>query len=335
MTDIVIAKIQNRRGLLQDLPQPLDPGEFGLCTDTQQLFIGGDPTTDPTTTIRVLANGIATENTAIQIIRDYLFQVLEPKGYDPADTFDAAQAKFVAELQVQYPDANAVTTAMYLVEGSDDPSNDGWWIRGYVGYFVEQDTPPAGTISVAYATGKMFEHGHVSLSPPYVTDDAHAIVAGMNIIYSGPIGDETDTALLVTTDLNIEVLTSSTDVGTILRPSETNVFSGLTTGVSVIVPALSEYRVAESDSFIVEYSLNDPDGEAYSRVGTFTIATLAGTMAQLKDSYTSLEVTPGNLEVDFRAEIADSKLQIYLVATSAAAIPTLVLTTYTSNWKAQ
>jgi len=43
---IISARIQNRRGLRQNLPQPLLPGELGLATDTGQLFIGADPT-DP------------------------------------------------------------------------------------------------------------------------------------------------------------------------------------------------------------------------------------------------------------------------------------------------
>lgn len=37
-----VAKIQVRRGMRKDLPNPLSPGEFGLCTDTNELFIGGD-----------------------------------------------------------------------------------------------------------------------------------------------------------------------------------------------------------------------------------------------------------------------------------------------------
>lgn len=46
MTEIsktIISRIQNRRGLKQDLPQPLRPGELGFATDTLQLYIGVDP----------------------------------------------------------------------------------------------------------------------------------------------------------------------------------------------------------------------------------------------------------------------------------------------------
>ena len=40
----IVSRIQQRRGLKQDLPQPLRPGELGLATDSRQLYIGGDPT---------------------------------------------------------------------------------------------------------------------------------------------------------------------------------------------------------------------------------------------------------------------------------------------------
>ena len=39
--------MQQRRGLKQDLPQPLRPGEFGFTVDSQQLYIGADPNQAP------------------------------------------------------------------------------------------------------------------------------------------------------------------------------------------------------------------------------------------------------------------------------------------------
>ena len=39
----IVSRIQHRRGLKQDLPQPLRPGELGLATDSRQIYIGGDP----------------------------------------------------------------------------------------------------------------------------------------------------------------------------------------------------------------------------------------------------------------------------------------------------
>jgi hypothetical protein len=40
---VIISRIQNRRGLKQDLPQPLRPGEIGFAMDTRQVYIGSDP----------------------------------------------------------------------------------------------------------------------------------------------------------------------------------------------------------------------------------------------------------------------------------------------------
>ena len=40
--NVVISRIQNRRGLKQDLPQPLREGELGLALDSSQVYIGGD-----------------------------------------------------------------------------------------------------------------------------------------------------------------------------------------------------------------------------------------------------------------------------------------------------
>ena len=43
----IIGRMQQRRGLKQDLPQPLRPGEFGFTVDSQQLYIGADPEQAP------------------------------------------------------------------------------------------------------------------------------------------------------------------------------------------------------------------------------------------------------------------------------------------------
>ena len=39
---IIISRIQQRRGLKQDLPQPLRAGEIGFATDSKQIYIGAD-----------------------------------------------------------------------------------------------------------------------------------------------------------------------------------------------------------------------------------------------------------------------------------------------------
>ncbi len=44
---VVISRIQHRRGRRENLPQPLRPGELALTADTEQVWIGGDPELTP------------------------------------------------------------------------------------------------------------------------------------------------------------------------------------------------------------------------------------------------------------------------------------------------
>lgn len=43
---IIISRMQQRRGLKQNLPQPLRPAELGFTTDSRQVFIGAETETD-------------------------------------------------------------------------------------------------------------------------------------------------------------------------------------------------------------------------------------------------------------------------------------------------
>jgi len=58
---IVISRIQNRRGLKADLPSPLRPGEIGLATDSNEVYIGLDPDYDTTG----LKHNVATVNNVL------------------------------------------------------------------------------------------------------------------------------------------------------------------------------------------------------------------------------------------------------------------------------
>lgn len=68
--NVIISRIQQRRGLKQDLPQPLRSGEFGFATDSKQLYIGGglDSTSNISvaeTTTSALAHSLGISNTRI------------------------------------------------------------------------------------------------------------------------------------------------------------------------------------------------------------------------------------------------------------------------------
>jgi hypothetical protein len=68
--NVIISRIQQRRGLKQDLPQPLRAGEFGFATDSKQLYIGGELNATSNvsvaeTTTSALAHSVSISNTRI------------------------------------------------------------------------------------------------------------------------------------------------------------------------------------------------------------------------------------------------------------------------------
>lgn len=76
---VIISRIQNRRGLKQDLPQPLRPGEIGFAMDTQQVFIGSDPDfagTDNKTSI--FETTIGAKSTTISIANNNIIAFTVP-----------------------------------------------------------------------------------------------------------------------------------------------------------------------------------------------------------------------------------------------------------------
>lgn len=114
---IIISRIQNRRGLKENLPQPLLPGEVALTVDTGELWIGSDPN-QPPYGVRTYSAGVGDISTAETIVDT---QIVSAKF-----TADLSTADF--EALVEYLiDAGALATegapAVVLVE--DDIFWDG------------------------------------------------------------------------------------------------------------------------------------------------------------------------------------------------------------------
>ena len=108
---IIISRIQNRRGLKENLPQPLLPGEIALTVDTGELWIGSD-TNQPPYGVRTYSAGAGDISTAEAIVDA---QIASAK-FDG----DLSQADF--EALVEYL-TDAPTTPVVLVE--DDILWDG------------------------------------------------------------------------------------------------------------------------------------------------------------------------------------------------------------------
>ena len=126
----IVSRIQHRRGLKQDLPQPLRPGEIGLATDSRQLYIGGDPTNPATADyhsvsyyentlsakdhVASIANNniIAFNVPCVQIIEGQYDGISKVKSWQPTDARSiTAGVKGKAFSDSTYPVFSPVSTA--------------------------------------------------------------------------------------------------------------------------------------------------------------------------------------------------------------------------------
>ena len=83
MAIVQISRITNRKGLEEDLPQPLAPAELGWAVDTRQLYIG------PGT----LAEGSPDERNNVEILTEYSDILATQTAY----TYQGAAAGYSAQ----------------------------------------------------------------------------------------------------------------------------------------------------------------------------------------------------------------------------------------------
>ena len=90
----IISRMQQRRGLKQDLPQPLRPGEFGFTVDSQQLYIGADPEQAPAyNKTSIYENTTGAVETANTIMSNQMIYVTFPfKKYAKGEPTGASNA---------------------------------------------------------------------------------------------------------------------------------------------------------------------------------------------------------------------------------------------------
>lgn len=89
--NVIISRIQNRRGLKQDLPQPLRPGEIGFALDTRQVFIGADPsdaTSGGYNKVSVFETTTNAKDITISIANNQIIAFTVPFKKFPRGTFD-------------------------------------------------------------------------------------------------------------------------------------------------------------------------------------------------------------------------------------------------------
>lgn len=111
--NVIVSRIQHRRGLKQDLPQPLRPGEIGLATDSRQVYVGGDPD-DPQSgqynAVSYIENTVGARDHILSIVDNQLiaFQVPfikympgEWNGISTSKSWNPADARSIMSAQAR------------------------------------------------------------------------------------------------------------------------------------------------------------------------------------------------------------------------------------------
>lgn len=123
---IIISRIQQRRGLKQDLPHPLRPGEIGFATDSKQVYIGADTddaisaTYNKTVTLEgtlgASARTLSLANS--QIIKFTVPHIRYPKGSNQFDGVSKskswkANSTLISSTNLTDADGNAVVRTVF------------------------------------------------------------------------------------------------------------------------------------------------------------------------------------------------------------------------------
>jgi hypothetical protein len=332
MSDVIVAKIENRRGLRRDLPQPLLPGELGFCLDTLQLFIGADPdninsvispvieTFTPDTQSMLYANDVA----QTQVIQVTLTDVNDPV------------------LDGEYG-ADIVVTA-YEYDSMGDPING----MSFLGYFV----PPGSIPTITQGPARWF--GDLSATPSnefvevsgvvalvmddniYVVTYAGAAAEVINYVFEEPVSMTRPG--IVTVRQNVEIYTETTQISgggggggdnsNILMPG---IRFPLTPSAVWIPISGFTFQLTAADAFVVDYSLYDTTNvpAEYTKVGTLHITT-DGVTASLKDSGTDIDTSGDSITIEFRAVVTGTTLSVEYITSSPA--PSTTFTTNTRRW---
>jgi len=287
-TELVIARMQNRRGRRADLPQPLMPGELGFCTDTGQLFIGAAGNTNMTPGIETFTQNIAATSLANQICSSNIIQVSRP-GLLPI------------------PEESLGFVPDYRKE-TENNSYYGWNLS-VDAIPPESITLPAGYVARWFTDLTLFPTNEFIkgelIMPTYAQADAGAVASIINSIHFWNITDGatppqdpytyTGMTGLVTTKENIEIFTEYSPgrglpIKRLLSPSDAWI---LIDGIDFTY----------SDAVDVDYSLQCVE---YSRTGNMKIICspdngIDPVNGMLFDSYTEL-FNNGNISatVDFK-----------------------------------
>jgi hypothetical protein len=260
MSEIKYARLLNKRGLRQSLPQPLMPGQFGLCVDTDELFIGKDTSFDisdsrPIIDLQSILNGTEHANYTIQ---NYIFQV---NLTDPSIDFDDVVAA----------NDNNVTSGFsreFLKVGNKLFVG---YVYKYVGGNLTNPVLPGmglGTEQTLFNAIMMQSFDLFSLdltAQGYTFEEAGAIATLINYSFADDAGNKPG---LVNIRQNLKVITEKSDVY-----PQTLKFS--LPASAVYAPTGVSYSKTLYQSLVINYSVYN-DASNFLQTGTLLVSALSG-----------------------------------------------------------
>lgn len=287
MSNVIPARIQNRRGKRQDLPQPLLPGELGFCTDTRELFIGADPSDVTSVTSPI----IHVYGEYVGATSDYTQTPIYTNTYHSVtkSILDAHLVQVDLSGTDTYPDITTDTTTtvsselMIVVEENGSQ-------RAYIAYKDPQIVLPTyptvtnGTSrflgTVKHFTGRELNLSGITIAgKQYTVMDTSAITKLINWVFDNSVTfqDAVGTGRgLVTMSQNVEITTESsknydTELPVLKRTLVDNV-TDQSTGIWL--------SIDDSDSYNIEYSIKN---DRYNRKGKLSIVVIGSTFDIVDD----------------------------------------------------
>jgi hypothetical protein len=287
ISDVSVERIQNRRGLKINLPQPLRPGEYGFCTDTRELFIGIDPEQMNAPAIQIYSGQV---NVADTIMTNQI--VIGDTNTVPTDT-----------------NISDLNTALGINPLTDSAEGNVYYIPETGLLYVGGDLAQIGDISATVTAQPWVDSVTTDLNKTIDANggvlftyhsEANAVAAILNGVSNDPVA---------TTKLNIEILTEESDLdgSEILDPVVTTLPSVL--GFTSI-PELV-YEAEETETFVIDYSIHvydtldipSPTQSSYVSSGSMTITTNVHTQESLLNEESTVIADAGWSDggVDFQA----------------------------------
>ncbi len=296
-TDLVVSRVQVRRGKRYRLPQPLKEGEFGFAEDTEQVFIGGNPNEgDPGVEIFTgIVNGVQQLQ---NVLDNNLIKIYLEAGFDE-DNFFEFQSIVSADNNVSWDGSLVIFVSIPDGEESAIISNLNTYNTENPGKIDMDESTDSGTEFQLSDIGVDLQIINDSLIQLDSHEQAFSVAKVINFLV--PIG-------LVTSTLNIEV-TAPKNKQPILDALYNNP-KEFTLPPNASYPDFEpltnnglEFDITKSDSVILDFSVTAESGsENHRTVGSMTIvgSTAQGDATLSEDAVVLEDGTSGT--IDFTAE---------------------------------